>query len=133
MAPSGQSTTIAHPSPTSEEQLAFIRGTTFCVPHPDRGQKAQQKQRCSSSKPVNTVQVGSDVQAMTEHLRRGLIAKTPAVMLEGEVEIDEVYVVAGHKGQPTAVAKRGGSDVVAGWQVHRAGARGRRTSRPSSA
>jgi len=75
----------------------------------------------------------SDVQAMTEHLRRGLIAKTPAVMLEGEVEIDEVYVVAGHKGQPTAVAKRGGSDVVAGWQVHRAGARGRRTSRPSSA
>src|SRR3954447_20902491 len=75
----------------------------------------------------------SDVQAMTEHLRRGLIAKTPAVMLEGEVEIDEVYVVARHKGQPTAVAKRGGSDVVAGWQVHRAGARGRRTSRPSSA
>src|SRR3954447_8175806 len=58
MAPSGQSTTIAHPSPTWEEQLAFIRGTTFCVPHPDRGQKAQQKQRCSSSKPVNTVQVG---------------------------------------------------------------------------
>src|SRR3954463_5333372 len=60
MAPSGQSTTIAHPSPTWEEQLAFIRGTTFCVPHPDRGQKAQQKQRCSSSKPVNTVQVGQD-------------------------------------------------------------------------
>ena len=34
--------------------------------------------------------------------------------LEGEVEIDEVYVVAGHKGQPAAVAKRGGSDGVAG-------------------
>jgi len=36
------------------------------VPHPDRDQKAQQKQRCSSSKPVNTVQVGFE--------ERGLIA-----------------------------------------------------------
>src|ERR687885_1658179 len=33
---------------------------------------------------------GSDVQAMTEQLRRGLVAKTPEVRLEGEVEIDEV-------------------------------------------
>jgi len=51
----------------------------------------------------------SDVQAMTEQLRQGLTAKTPAVDLEGEVEIDEVYVVAGHKGNPAAVAKRGAS------------------------
>ena len=50
----------------------------------------------------------SDVQAMTEQLRGGLVAKVPAVRLEGEVEIDEVYVVAGHKGQPAAVAQRGG-------------------------
>ena len=49
----------------------------------------------------------SDVQAMTEHLRQGLTARLPPVRLEGEVEIDEVYVVAGHKGQPAAVAKRG--------------------------
>ena len=49
----------------------------------------------------------SDVQAMTEQLRRGLIAKAPEVRLAGEVEIDEVYVVAGHKGNPAAVAKRG--------------------------
>src|SRR4051794_16312275 len=75
----------------------------------------------------------SDVQAMTEQLRRGLVAKAAAVRLEGEVEIDEVYVVAGHKGQPAAVAKRGGSDAVAGWQARRARARGRRISRPSSA
>jgi hypothetical protein len=27
------------------------------------------------------------------------------VVLEGEVECDEVYVVAGHKGQPEAVKK----------------------------
>jgi transposase-like protein len=49
----------------------------------------------------------SDVQAMTEQLRQGLIAREATVVLDGEVEIDEVYVVAGHKGNPVAVAKRG--------------------------
>ena len=83
----------------------------------------------------------SDTQAMTEQLCRGLVAKAPAVELEGDIEpdakassgIDEVYVVAGHKGQPAAVAKRGGSDAAAGWQARRAAAGLRRTSRPSSA
>ena len=42
----------------------------------------------------------SDAQAMTERLRDGLVAKAPAVELQGEVEVDEVYVVAGHKGHP---------------------------------
>ncbi len=74
----------------------------------------------------------SDVQAMTEQLRRGLAARTPVVELTGEVEVDEVYVVAGHKGQPAAVAKRGGSDAVASWQARQAAARWRRTGRPSS-
>jgi len=84
---------------------------------------------------------GSDVQAMTGQLRDGLIAKTPAVELKGEVEpdarassgIDEVYVVAGHKGQPEEVAKRGGSGAAASWQVRRAAARWRRTSHRSLA
>ena len=49
----------------------------------------------------------SDVQAMTEQLRQGLTARTPAVILDGVIEIDEVYVTAGHKGSPAAVAKRG--------------------------
>ena len=49
----------------------------------------------------------SDVQAMTEHLRQGLTARLPPARLEGEVEIGEVYVVAGHKGQAAAVAERG--------------------------
>jgi transposase-like protein len=49
----------------------------------------------------------SDAQAMTEALRQGLTARTPEVILDGEVEIDEVYIVAGHKGNPAAVAKRG--------------------------
>ena len=47
----------------------------------------------------------SDVQAMTEQLRHGLAARLPPARLEGEVEFDEVYVVAGHKGNPAAVAK----------------------------
>ncbi len=77
--------------------------------------------------------VVSNVQAMTEQLRRGLVARVPAVELQGEVEIDEVYVVAGHKGQPGEVAKRGGLGAAAGWQARRAAARWRRTSRRSSA
>ncbi len=75
----------------------------------------------------------SDAQTMTEQLRSGLVAKAPAVKLKGEIEIDEVYVVAGHKGQPAAVAKRGGSGAAAGWQARRDVARWRRTSRPSLA
>ena len=75
----------------------------------------------------------SDVQAMTEQLRRGLVAKIAPVRLEGEVEIDEVYVVAGHKGQPAAVAKGGGSGAAAGWRERRDAARWRRTSRRSLA
>jgi transposase-like protein len=75
----------------------------------------------------------SDTQAMTEQLRCGLVARTPAVALTGEVEIDEVYVVAGHKGQPNEVAKRGDLGAAASWQARRDAARWRRTSRPSSA
>src|ERR671916_2228301 len=62
---------------------------------------------------------GSDVQAMAERLRHGLVAKAPPVRLAGEVEIDEVYIVAGHKGQPAAVAKGGGADGAAGWRGRR--------------
>ncbi len=73
----------------------------------------------------------SDLQAMTEPLRAGLVARAPAVTLSGEVEADEVYVVAGHKGQPEEVAKRGGLAGAAGWQERWAGARWGRTSHPS--
>jgi transposase-like protein len=74
-----------------------------------------------------------DVQLMAEQLRHGLVAKLPAVVLDGAVEVDEVHVVAGHKGQPAAVAKRGVRDGVDGWRERRAAARWRRTSRLSSA
>jgi transposase-like protein len=55
----------------------------------------------------------SDAQAMTEQLRRGPLARAPAAALGGEVEIDEVYAVAGHEGQPAAVAEGGGRAGVA--------------------
>jgi transposase-like protein len=47
-----------------------------------------------------------DVQAMTEQLRAGIMGARPAEVLEDVVECDEVYVTAGHKGQPAAVAKK---------------------------
>lgn len=74
---------------------------------------------------------GSDVQLMTERLRHGLAARIPVATLEGEVEIDEVYVVAGPKGQPAAVAKRGALGGAVDWQERRAAARWRRTSHRS--
>src|SRR3954467_10925123 len=45
--------------------------------------------------------------AMTEVLRHGIVAKTPDVVLSGDVEFDELYVVAGHKGNPGAVRAKG--------------------------
>ncbi len=47
-----------------------------------------------------------DVQRMTEPWRDGVVARQPAPRLSGEVEGDEVYVVAGHKGHPEAVKKK---------------------------
>jgi len=49
----------------------------------------------------------SDVQVMTTQLREGIVEKRPKPRLSGEVECDEVYVVAGHKGHPGAVEKKG--------------------------
>lgn len=48
----------------------------------------------------------SDIQIMTTTLRKGVVVRQPEPTLEGEVEMDEVYVVAGHKGYPNAVKKR---------------------------
>ena len=49
-----------------------------------------------------------DAQRMTTALREGVVQRKPQVELSGEVECDEVYVVAEHKGYPAAVAKKGG-------------------------
>ena len=49
-----------------------------------------------------------DARAMIGRLRQGIVDRRPPVVLEGEVECDEVYVVAGHKGHPEAVKKKAG-------------------------
>ncbi len=54
-----------------------------------------------------------DARAMIQQLREGIVARRAPVVLEGAVECDEVYAVAGHKGHPEAVKKKGdlpGSD-----------------------
>src|ERR1700761_3572146 len=75
----------------------------------------------------------SEAQAMTEHLRQGLVSRTPAAKLQGEVEADEVYIVAGHKGQPAEVEKRGAWDGGAGLRGRRGAARWKRKNHRSSA
>jgi transposase-like protein len=75
----------------------------------------------------------SDVQAMTEQLRCGLVAKIPPVTLDGEVEVDEVYVVAGPKGNPAAVAKKTALDAAVGSKEPPAGGHWRKKSRQFSA
>ena len=48
----------------------------------------------------------ADAHYMASILRSGVVEKKPGIKLSGEVECDEVYVVAGHKGNPAAVKKR---------------------------
>ena len=44
---------------------------------------------------------------MTSQLRSGIVEKKPEVILSGEVECDELYLIAGFKGKPAEVRKRG--------------------------
>jgi transposase-like protein len=48
----------------------------------------------------------SDSQRMAEQLRQAVVMRKPPIQLSGEVECDEVYVVAGHKGIPAAIKNR---------------------------
>jgi len=49
-----------------------------------------------------------DAQVMASQLREGIVQRKPEVILGGEVECDEVDVVAGHKGHHDAVEKKVG-------------------------
>lgn len=55
-----------------------------------------------------------DAQHMAEILRSGVVEKKPETRLSGEVECDEAYVAAGHKGQPETVKKRTARDGATG-------------------
>jgi hypothetical protein len=59
---------------------------------------------------------------MTCQLRQGIVVQKPPPTLSDEVECDEVYIVAGHKGKPDAVVKKGGADGVDGSRVSVVGA-----------
>jgi transposase-like protein len=74
----------------------------------------------------------SDVHQMTCQLRQGIVAQQSTATLSGAVECDEVDIVAGHKGQPDAVAKRGSADGADGSRASADGARSQRRSHRSS-
>ena len=74
-----------------------------------------------------------DAHTMATHLREGLVAKVPDVVLDGEVEADEVYVIAGHKGNPEAVKKKAARGAAAASRVRQDEALWRRRSRLSLA
>jgi transposase-like protein len=55
-----------------------------------------------------------DAHTMALRLREGLTARVTEEPLAGVVEMDEVYVVAGHKGNPAAVQKKAAPDAGEG-------------------
>jgi transposase-like protein len=73
-----------------------------------------------------------DVQCMASQLREGILDRAPAVKLDGEVEVDEVYVVAGHKGNPAAVKKKAARAGAGALRERRAAALWTRKNRRSS-
>jgi transposase-like protein len=73
-----------------------------------------------------------DVHQMTSQLRRGIVSKNASPTLSGQVECDEVYIVAGHKGKPEAVVKKGASAGVDGLKANADGAHLKAKSRQSS-
>jgi len=74
----------------------------------------------------------SDAHQMTGQLRQGIVSKKSAPTLRDEVECDEVSIVAGHKGQPDTVKKKGGVDGADGSRASAAGAHSPRRSPRSS-
>lgn len=73
------------------------------------------------------------VHDMTTQLRQGIAQGKPEVQLSGEVECDEVYVTAGHKGNPEMVRKKGAKDGATASKGFGAGARSKRKNHRFSA
>jgi transposase-like protein len=74
-----------------------------------------------------------DAHHMTTQWRQGMVTKAPSPTLSGEVECDEVYIVAGHKGQPEEVAKKGVWADDGDSKAHEDAAHSKPKSCPSSA
>lgn len=58
------------------------------------------------------------VHQMTSQLRHGMVSKQASPPLSGAVEGDEVYIVAGQKGKPEAVVKKGAAAGVDGFKAN---------------
>ena len=69
-----------------------------------------------------------DMQRMASQLRQGVVKRKPAAVLQETVECDEVYVVAGHKGHPSAVKKSAARGAETASKAHQAEARLKRRS-----
>jgi len=74
----------------------------------------------------------SDVPQMTCQWRQGMVAQQSTATLSGEVAGDEVSSVAGPKGTPEDVAKKGGADGADGSRASADGARSTRRSHRAS-
>ena len=74
-----------------------------------------------------------DAHHMTTQLRQGTVTQAPSPTLSDEVECDEVYIVAGHKGQPNEVAKKGAPVEGDDSEAHEDAGHSKPKSRPSSA
>ncbi len=72
------------------------------------------------------------VQDMTTQLREGIDQSKPEVNLSGSVECDEVYVTAGHKGNPEEVKKKGVKEGVIGSRGFGGGGHLKKKNHPSS-
>ncbi len=72
------------------------------------------------------------VQDMTTQLREGIEQSKPEVNLSGSVECDEVYVTAGHKGNPEEVKKKGVKEGVIASRGFGGGGHLRKKNHPSS-
>jgi transposase-like protein len=72
-----------------------------------------------------------DVHQMTCQLRQGIVVKQPSPTLTDEVECDEVYIVAGHKGKPDQVVKKGGAAGADGSRANAGGGHSTPRSRRS--
>ena len=48
-----------------------------------------------------------DAQRLTKQLREGIECAQSVPVLSDELEADDVYIVAGHKGHPEAVRRKG--------------------------
>jgi hypothetical protein len=74
----------------------------------------------------------ADVHQMTCQVRQGIVAQKSTATLSGEVEGDEVSIVAGHKGKPDDVANKGDAYGADGSKASADGARSKQRSHRSS-